>query len=137
MGLGLPVGYDSQAMHNQGYPGWGTIQLAGLSALVLGLTFLTVGLVRSWGDVAPRWLPLVGGRQLSPRLVAGVAAGGAVAVTLVGLSQLVMWFMMDTSGLTDGELSGTARNVMGLCYTPLLMWGPLLGAVTFSYHRRD
>lgn len=133
MGLGLPVGYDADALHGQGYPGWGTIHVVALSGLVFFLAFLTVGLVRSWGEVTPRWLPIVGGKPLSPRVVVGVAASGAVAVTMLGVSQLVMWFTIDASG---GDLTGAARTVMGWCYAPLLLWGPLLGAVTFSYHRR-
>jgi len=33
-------------------------------------------------------------------------------------------------------LDGAERVVMMACYLPLLLWGPLLAAVTVSYHRR-
>lgn len=136
MGMGLPVGYDPEALRSQGYPGQGTIHVVLLSAVIFILAYLTVGLVRRWGEVVPRWLPVIGGTPLPPRVVVGVAASGAVAVTLLTLSQLVVWFMIEPSGLGEAELSGTARTVMGLCYAPLLAWGPLLGVVTLSYHRR-
>ncbi len=33
-------------------------------------------------------------------------------------------------------LDGADRVLMMACYLPLLLWGPLLGAVTVSYARR-
>ena len=33
-------------------------------------------------------------------------------------------------------LDGAERVLMMACYTPLLLWGPLLAAVAISYHRR-
>lgn len=33
-------------------------------------------------------------------------------------------------------LDGAERIVVLACYAPLLLWGPLLGAVTVSYARR-
>lgn len=45
--------------------------------------FTAVGLVASWGEVVPRWLPRLGGRRV-PRLVAAVPATlGAVTLTLL------------------------------------------------------
>ncbi|MEQ3553910.1 hypothetical protein WIS52_25835 [Pseudonocardia nematodicida] len=136
MGLGIPVGYSAERMSAEGYPGWGTVYTIGLAVLVQLLAFLTVGLVRPWGEVAPRWIPFMGGRRMRPRVVVAVAGTGAVLLILITLSQFVVWQMIDESTLGPGDLTGTARTVLGLCYLPLLAWGPLLAAVTYDYHRR-
>jgi hypothetical protein len=69
-------------------------------------------------------------------LVVAVAGTGAVLLTLIMLSQLIVWQMVDESTLGAGDLTGTARTIMGLCYAPLLAWGPLLAAVTYTYYLR-
>jgi len=136
MGVGVPVGYSAERMSGEGYPGWGTVYVIVLSVLVESLALLSLGLVRPWGEVLPRWIPRVGGRPLRPRIVVAVAGSGAVLLTLIMVSQAIVWQMIDESTLGAGELTGTARQVMGLCYAPLLAWGPLLAAVTYTYHRR-
>ena len=133
MALGLPVGVDeSYRREHYGFPGWGTVYLFGLTLLLVGLALLTLGLVRRWGEVTPRWIPYIGARRV-PRLAAIIPAGaGAVALT-------VLWASVFSS---VGEifdlygLEGTARVVVTACYVPLLLWGPLLAAVTVSYARR-
>ncbi|MDT5024616.1 MAG: hypothetical protein QOE61_1042 [Micromonosporaceae bacterium] len=63
MAFGFPTGYTDQAVRaNFDAPGWGSLYLIGLSVLLEGLALLTLGLVKSWGDVPPpRWIPFVGG----------------------------------------------------------------------------
>jgi hypothetical protein len=136
MGVGIPVGYSAERMSAEGYPGWGTVYVIVLAVLVEILALLTLGLVRPWGEVAPRWIPVLGGRRMRPRIVVAVAGTGAVLLTLIMLSQLIVWQMIDESTLGAGDLTGTARMIMGLCYAPLLAWGPLLGAVTYTYYLR-
>lgn len=137
MGMGIPVGYSSERMSAEGYPGWGTVYVVLLAVLVQGLALLTIGLVQRWGEVPPRWVPLLGGRRMRPKIVTGVAGTGAVLLTLLTLSQLILWQSIDESTLGSEDLTGQSRLVMGLCYLPLLAWGPLLGAVTWDYHRRN
>jgi hypothetical protein len=48
----------------------------------LALALLTVGLIRPWGEVLPRWLPLLGGRQVPVGVAVGAATGGAVLVAV-------------------------------------------------------
>jgi hypothetical protein len=106
------------------------------------LGFAAVGLVASWGQSVPRWVPWLGGRRV-PRMVAVVpAALGASVLT-------VLWtWVAITAALgrrVDGSVAtGTAllgfRDWRGLltvaAYAPLLLWGPLLAALTVGYWRR-
>ena len=106
------------------------------------LAFTAVGLVSTWGEVVPRWIPVLNGRRV-PALAAVVpAALGAAVLTL-----LWTWMAVSMSlGLRlDGRPQAAAAPVSfgdwkGLvavaAYAPLLLWGPLLGAVTISYARR-
>ncbi len=133
LALGLPVGVDeSYRREHYGFPGWGTVYLFGLTLLLVGLALLTLGLVRRWGEVTPRWIPYIGGRRV-PQLVAIIPAGaGAIALTLLWATVFsTVGEIFDVYGL-----EGTARVVVTACYVPLLLWGPLLAAVTVSYARR-
>ncbi|MFF9013351.1 hypothetical protein ACF09C_10355 [Streptomyces sp. NPDC014870] len=101
------------------------------------LAFLTLGLVRSWGEVHPRRLPLLGGRPVSRRGATAAALGGAA-----GLFALTGWYTyVAVSGLgrdaAGGHTEGTFQEVLFLvCYLPLAAWAPLLAAVAVAYSRR-
>jgi hypothetical protein len=106
------------------------------------VAFTAVGLVSTWGEVFPQWIPVLRGRRV-PTLVAVVpAALGATVLT-------VLWTWVAVSfalGLRiDGSPLGSSSPlsmddwkglVAVVSYAPLLLWGPLLGAVTISYWRR-
>ena len=133
MALGAPLGVDpAYRQEHYAFPGWGTAYVVGLTALLLGLSSLTIGLVRPWGEVLPRRIPLVGGKPV-PRLAAIIpAAAGATALTL-------LWTFMIANIeaiFIEYGLDGAERYVVLACYLPLLLWGPLLGATTVSYARR-
>ncbi len=133
MAVGVPVGADGSYVDDHyGALGWGTAYVFGLSLLLVGLALLTLGLVRPWGERVPRWVPFIGEKRIPP-LAAVIPAGvGAVAVTLmwVGVfSDLGPIFALY-------GLDGAERVVLLLCYSPLLLWGPFLGAVTVSYAKR-
>ncbi len=127
MAVGIPVGFSDAALRSDyDLPGWGAIYVVGLAVVLEGLALLTLGLVRPWGEVVPRWLPFIGGKPVPP-MAAVLAAGiGALLITMIMLSQLMVWDKVDTTGLP----------LMGLSYAPLLAWGPLLAVVTVSYHLR-
>ncbi len=133
MALGVPVGADgSYVDEHYGALGWGTAYVIGLSLLLVGLALLTLGLVRPWGERVPRWVPFIGELRIPP-LAAVIPAGtGTVAVTL-------MWvgvFSNLEPIYAQFGIYGAERAVMLLCYLPLLLWGPFLGAVTVSYAKR-
>jgi hypothetical protein len=137
MGLQIPVGFTEQGLREFDIPGWGVPYVIGLSLFCEALALLTLGLVQPWGEVAPRWLPLIGGRRI-PVLAAVIpAALGALAVTFITTTAAIGWADAGDPmppGTTDPNPMYAV--VMALCYVPLLAWGPLLAAVTVHYYRR-
>ncbi len=124
-------------------PGFGTAEArqhgAGLDLYLIllfavseGLGLLTLGLVQSWGEVVPRWIPLLGGRPVRPLAAVVPAVLGALATVAVVYG---FYLSILLNGFPPGHTT-TEEVVLALCYLPLLAWGPLLGLVTYSYHRR-
>ena len=119
----------------------------GLYVIVLSviselLAFTAVGLVSAWGEVFPGWIPVLGGRRV-PTLAAVVpAALGAVVLTLLWTWVAVSFSLgMRINGRplgSDSVLSFADWKglVAIIAYAPLLLWGPLLGAVTIGYWKR-
>ena len=133
MAIGIPVGVSEEVLSERfGFPGWGTVYVFGLSLLLVGLGSLTLGLVQRWGEVVPRWVPVLGGKRVPPMAAVVPASVGASLLTLLWAS------IMSNFGVVAEEfaLEGAARAVVMACYAPLLLWGPLLAAVTVSYDRR-
>lgn len=129
MVLGFPAGYSEQGFVPFETPGAKAWMLT-LSVVCELLAFLTIGLVRPWGEAVPRWVPRVGGRTVRPAAVVAVAAFGAAALTVLW-ADVPWWWTYPHEDMTHmGHL------VVGLLYLPLVLWGPLLAAVTVSYHRR-
>ncbi|MFC0003994.1 hypothetical protein [Micromonospora siamensis] len=112
--------------------GWENLYIVSLSLVSEALALLTLGLVRPWGEVLPRRLPLLGGRRVPPAFAVTVATAGAVAVTLIW--GYAAWGVLVSGNDLDFSPAGFA--LLLACYTPLLLWGPLLFAVTVAHHRR-
>jgi hypothetical protein len=114
------------------------IYIASLSVVSMGFALLTTGLVRPWGEVVPRWVPLAGGRPVPVRGPTIAAAAGATVIALIA-----GWFVINH---LFGIVEGPTKPVPAGCdppgvdvlavYAPMLLWAPLLYAVTFQYHRR-
>ncbi|MET8703966.1 hypothetical protein ABZW10_34705 [Kitasatospora sp. NPDC004723] len=136
LGVGIPVGFSGElaAAFDPYVPGWGTVYVLALSGLAELLAFLTLGLVRPWGEVLPRRIPLIGGRAVRPWAAIVPAALGSTALTAMGMSALFGGWASAMNG--PGAPRGLAGVIMTLCYLPLVAWGPLLAAVTFAYARR-
>ncbi len=133
VGLGVPLGWSEAHLRLERIPGAGTRYVIVLSATSLGAALLTLGLVRPWGEIVPRWVPVLGGRPV-PLLAAVVpACAGGVTVTYLGVLSVRNWNQV--SGFADRPDCGWAR-FMAICYAPALAWGPLLFAVTAAYWRR-
>jgi hypothetical protein len=108
------------------------ISFVGLSVLCEGLALLTLGLVRPWGERVPRWLPLLGGRRVAPFAAIVPAALGSVALALIWAYSFHTF--PDIGSLRFAE---PGRHVLVVaCYLPLLLWAPLLAAVTWAYYLR-
>ncbi|MGH3358161.1 MAG: hypothetical protein ACRDO7_05125 [Nocardioidaceae bacterium] len=103
--------------------------LVGLGVVSDALAFLTIGLVRPWGDAVPRRMPVLGGRRIPPAAVIIPAVVGGLAATAVFVPMVWLW----PENIT--ELTGWTA-LMTFCYAPLMLWGPLVLAVTWAYYRR-
>ena len=129
-GLGLPIGVTGAPAED--VPGWVTTPYVfALSIVAEGLALLTLGLVQRWGEVAPRWLPLIGGRRIPVWAAAVPAAVGATMLTWLGIDAAVQWD--GAANAADGFPTGGWLIFMAACYVPLLLWGPLLAVVTAAY----
>ncbi|MFI6521992.1 hypothetical protein ACIBF1_41025 [Spirillospora sp. NPDC050679] len=106
------------------------------------LAFTAVGLVAVWGERFPRWVPGLRGRRVPTAAAVVPAALGAALLTVMWTATAVTEF----AGVTlDGEpvpadypgrAGGWEAAVFYLTYAPLVLWGPLLAAVTWAYARR-
>lgn len=136
-------GVDDPAAQSSGIPGVPLgLYVVLLSIVSEALAFTAVGLVARWGEVVPRWLPVLGGRRV-PRLAAVVpAALGASVLTVLWTWVAITMSLgvrIDGSAVTETSPFGFS-DWKGLltyaAYTPLIAWGPLLGALTVAYWRR-
>ena len=114
------------------------VYIAGLSVISMTAALLTVGLVRPWGEVVPRWIPFAGGRPVPVRGATLAATTGATLIALVTayavLNNIFGWVEGPLKPPPPGcQPPGTAVLV---AYIPLLAWAPLLYLVTYQYYRR-
>ena len=128
--FGYRAGYTEQGFDALNVRGWGVLSLIMLSALTETAALLTLGLVQRWGEIVPRWIPFIGGRAVHLKAVVISAAVGAT-ILIALWTQLLLWWNVAHAGMT-----ATGATVVGVFYLPLVAWGPLLAAVTVSYHRR-
>ncbi len=132
LGCGLSMGFSQATLEAQGFPGRGTVMVMLLTLLTEALALLSLGLVRPWGEVVPRWVPVLRGRRVPRTPVVVAAATGGVLLTALWAYALVGVF----TGRLE-EVSGRGWHVLVVaCYLPAVLWGPLLLWVTLIYHRR-
>ncbi|MYW82763.1 hypothetical protein F610DRAFT_05765 [Streptomyces sp. LaPpAH-199] len=129
MVCGFPSGYTEAGFVPFETPGAKVWMLA-LSIVCELLALLSLGLVRPWGETLPGWLPVVGGRRVRPLAAVVPAAVGALALTAIWAAMPWWWAYPHPDMTPAGSL------VVGVLYQPLVLWGPLLGAITLSYHLR-
>ncbi|MFE2180278.1 hypothetical protein [Streptomyces sp. NPDC059455] len=128
--LRVPLGLAESEYDAMLIPGWGYLVVPLLSVLQEALAFLTLGLVRPWGEVWPRWIPVLRGRRVPVPAAVVPAALGALGCTVYGV--LFTW----TTLHSDMEITRWGEWLMNACYVPLVAWGQLLAAVTMHYYRR-
>jgi hypothetical protein len=137
MAAGVPVGFTPAWLAQARIPGSGSVWPIVLSLVTEACALLAIGLVRPWGERAPRWIPLIGGKAV-PVYAAVIPA----ALATVVLSGFGVAFGVKIVGVLAGHEvdpsfpSGAAAWVMSATYVPMLLWGPLLGLATLSYCRR-
>lgn len=126
--LGLPIttaSFDG--------PWWTPIYILGLAVVSEGTALLTLGLVLPWGEVAPQWIPFIGGRRVRPLAAVIPALTGAVFLT--ALWTWTFW-RIGNSDFYD-YFDGPCQTILvTACYLPLIGWGPALAVVAIAYWRR-
>lgn len=114
--------------------GWYIIGISVLSEL---LAFLAFGLVSDWGEVVPRWIPVLGGRRVPPWAAVVPAGLGAAVLMVFPYALVMMAFGRLPSGASATAIThGWQSVVFWIAYLPLGAWGPLLAVLTVHYHRR-
>jgi hypothetical protein len=101
----------------------------GLALGAIGGAVLTLGLAQRWGEVFPRWIPVLRGRRVPPAVAVVPASFVAIAVTSAGLTVVRMLVTQRTSLPTE-DLGA----VLPMVLWPF--WGVALGAATLAYHLR-
>ncbi|WP_329561221.1 hypothetical protein [Kitasatospora sp. NBC_01266] len=113
----------------------GQYYVFGLSLLTEALALLCAGLVSGWGEVAPAWPPLIGGRRVAP-------AAAIVPATLGGLGLVALWDPMPLAwfgvlGFHEvGYRNDWWRALAYVCTGPVMLWGPIVLALAYAYSRR-
>jgi len=135
--LGLVAGSSMGMLDDAGQPA--RLQGFGQDLYVIFLTLfseavalIAFGLVKPWGEVAPRWIPFIGGRRVVPY-------AAIIPATLGGLGLIAIWTFGFRDVFTDHFIpfSGTRwKALMITCYAPLQFWGPALLVFTWAYYRR-
>ncbi|MFE0176562.1 hypothetical protein ACFWZ2_30020 [Streptomyces sp. NPDC059002] len=121
-------------------PYWLSIPyVLGLSVLSEATALLAIGLVRGWGEVAPAWIPLIGGRRIRPLAAAAPAVVGGLILTFLFTDiplgtdrRLTLYGVIDTVAYTNDAWHTLAT----LCIAPTALWGPAIIALGIAYYRR-
>ncbi|NEE01528.1 hypothetical protein G1H10_15255 [Phytoactinopolyspora halotolerans] len=115
--------------------GWESVYILGLSVFAEVVALTAFGLVRAWGEVFPRWIPVIGGRRVPPM-------AAVIPATLGSLALIAIWtygfrdVFFNFQGLPLPFSSDGWAALMIACYAPLNLWGPLLLVLTWAYYRR-
>jgi len=113
--------------------GW---SLLGFEAgFLLAGTVLPLALVRPWGRVLPRWVPLLGGRRVPRWLLLGPAAGiGGLMTAYFGFS-LAKLAAETLSGTWDPGADSLPLAFFWVAVPAYLVWGIALGVAAVAYHQ--
>ncbi|SHE97247.1 hypothetical protein [Streptoalloteichus hindustanus] len=124
--LGIPLGIDEDILRAGQASGlwWAG---AGLATIAVGGAVLTVGLVRPWGEVFPRWIPGLRGRRVPVAAAVVPAIVVAVIVTSAGL----MYVRLAIAGTLPG--GGWATTAPELVWP---IWGVALTVAALGYRAR-
>ncbi|WP_411080558.1 hypothetical protein [Streptomyces sp. cmx-18-6] len=107
------------------------------------LAFTAIGLIARWGEVFPHWIPRLRGRRVPIKAALLPATLGATILTLtftiLAIANEIQGTTIRGDDLPDnfpGKAGGWEAVWFYICYTPLILWGPLLGVLTIAYYQR-
>lgn len=142
--IGVAFLDDETATKRGDLPSWlpGELYVIALSIVSELLAFTAIGLIAVWGERFPRWFPWLRGRRIPTPVAVVPAALGAATLTILWTAA----FLTDFAGVTlrgdptpadsPALAGGWETAIYYVSYAPLLLWGPLLAAVTVAYYRR-
>ncbi|WP_433167638.1 hypothetical protein [Kribbella sp. CA-247076] len=135
--LGLIAGSSMGMLDDAGRPMYVTstgekVYIVFLTVFAEAVALIAFGLVKRWGEVAPRWIPIIGGRPVNPWAAIVPAILGALALIAIWTYGFRDVF---TADFLPFESTGWAA-LMIACYAPLQLWGPALLVLTWAYYRR-
>ncbi|GGT84224.1 hypothetical protein [Streptomyces coeruleorubidus] len=132
----LPAAFDD------GF-GVGGAYIISLSIMSEIFAFTAIGLIARWGEVFPRWVPVLRGRRVPTK---AAVIPGAVGATILTLLFTLLFIASEIRGTTirgddlpDGfpsRANGWEAAWFYVCYAPLILWGPLLAVLTVAYWKR-
>ncbi|GAB3247999.1 hypothetical protein GCM10027562_06230 [Arthrobacter pigmenti] len=127
--VGIPLGIEDAFLRKMQETG-ATYSALGLASMALLGAVLTLGLIQKWGSAFPKWVPVVGGRQV-PVLLAVIPA---VFVSIIVVAAGVELIETAVSGMTGGVPFDW--NNWGTLAPAFLwpLWGPLLAASALAYY---
>jgi hypothetical protein len=137
--VGIALGYSMGTLDENGQPfhveRWEAIYILSISIFAEAVALTAFGLVRGWGEVVPRWIPLLGGRRVPPLAAVVPAALGSLLLVVIwtyGFRDL--FFSFDGPSI---DFTGDGWAILMIaCYAPLNLWGPLLLVLAWAYYRR-
>ena len=134
--LGLVPGWSMGTLDENGAPahmtGWQIPYVVGLSIFAELVALTAFGMVRPWGEIVPRWIPLIGGRRVAPyAAIVPAVLGSLCLIALWTYSFLGLLTVLPQFFSSDGWAA-----LMLACYLPLTLWGPSLLVLTWAYWRR-
>jgi hypothetical protein len=129
--LGFPMGLTQDGA-SVAVPAGEAASIVGLSIVSEAVALLTLGLVQPWGERVPVWIPLAGGHRVPPAAAIAPATAGAAALLFIWGFAVRNYLVLDAFTFSHAGW----EVLMAACYLPLLLWAPLLGAVTYAYYRR-
>lgn len=111
-----------------------------LELVQIGSALLCLGLCRRWGEEVPRWVPVLGGRGINPRipLVVGALGNALLYIIIFSITALFPIALLQQSpGWTPAQgMSTTQTIILTLCYSPMLLWPIALTVGLIGFRRR-
>ncbi|MET7645006.1 transposase [Streptomyces sp. NPDC005426] len=94
---------------------------------------------KGWGEAAPAWIPIIGGKRVRPMAAVVPAVLGGLVLTLLFTAvpigdgrRLAPYGIIDTVEYTNAFWQTLAT----VCVTPIAAWGPITIALAVAYYRR-
>lgn len=119
-----PIGFGADDLDAE--PGIKLFGL-GLGLIALASAVATLGLIRPWGEVWPRWIPYLAGRPVSMKAVVIPGASAATLLLVASPSMLSLVWMPDVS---------VGENLVNVLIFPFPIWGAAVGLATAAYYYR-